>query len=85
MTEDSKKVVVEIDAKTYALISEYSEYTNQDEEVVIDFLVNKMSADFQRDYENLKEGYVEMGTINLEISDAFTVSENEALNLFQND
>lgn len=85
MAEDSKKVVVEIDAKTYALISEYSEDTNQDEEVVIDFLVNKMSEDFQRDYENLKEGYVEMGTINLEISDAFTVSENEALNLFQND
>lgn len=85
MAEDSKKVLVEIDADTYSLINEYSEYTNQDPDSVINFLVKRTFADFNEDYENLKTGYVEMGTINLEISDAFTVSENEALNHIQKD
>lgn len=82
MAEDSKKVVVEIDETTYSLIEEYSEYMNEEENKVVNYLMKQTLNDFVDKYTNLKKGYVEMGNLNLEISKAFTVSENEALNLF---
>lgn len=80
MAEESKKLVVEIDAQTYSLIEEYSRYMNQENKKVVNYLLNQSLKEFVTNYQNLKKGYVEMASINLEISDAFTVSENEAFN-----
>ncbi len=79
MAEDSKKLVIEIDQSTYSVIEEFSEYMNEKEEKVIDYLLKQTLDEFVDNYTNLKNGYVEMGKLNLEISRAFTVSENEAL------
>jgi hypothetical protein len=80
MAEESKKLVVEIDAQTYSLIEEYSRYMNQENKKVVNYLLNQSLKEFVTNYQNLKKGYVDMASINLEISDAFTVSENEAFN-----
>lgn len=80
MAEDSKKMVVEIDKATYSVIEEFSEYMNENEDQVVDYLLKRTLNEFVDNYTNLKNGYVEMGNINLEISRAFTVSENEAFN-----
>lgn len=79
MSVERKKVIIEVDAKTYSAIEEYSGELEQSEESVVNELVNRSLEEFSMSYANLKQGYVEMGDINLEISDAFTVSENEAL------
>lgn len=83
MSDNSRKVVIEVDENTYSLIEEYSEYTDQSEESVLNQLLNHSLKEFTTKYANLKEGYVNMGTINLEISNAFTESENEAYNLIE--
>lgn len=78
MAEDVKKFVVEVDAETYSVIAEYCDQTNEKDYQVVNFLMNQSLDDFVKRYNNLKQGYVEMGKLNLEISNAFTVSENEA-------
>lgn len=78
MAEDVKKFVVEVDAETYSVIAEYCEQANTEDHQVVNFLMNRSLDDFVKGYNNLKQGYVEMGKLNLEISNAFTVSENEA-------
>lgn len=80
MTKDCKKMTVEVtmNKETYSAIVEYSNYMNYDEENVVSDLINLSLKDFQKKYNNLKNGYVEMGNLNLEISKAFTASENEA-------
>lgn len=78
MAEDVKKFVVEVDAETYSVIAEYCEQANTEDHQVVNFLMNQSLDDFVKGYNNLKQGYVEMGKLNLEISNAFTVSENEA-------
>lgn len=85
MSGERKKVVVEVDAKTYSAIEEYSDYTNQKEEVVINQLFKHTLEKFSINYKNLKEGYIEMANINLEISDAFTISEDEASSYIKED
>ena len=80
MAEESKKLVVEIDAQTYSLIEEYSRYMNQENKKVVNYLLNRSLQEFVDNYQDLKRGYIEMANINLEISDAFTVSENEVFN-----
>lgn len=79
MADESKKIVLEIDGETYSMIEEFCDHMNQDGEVILNRLIDESLKDFVSNYEDLKNGYVEMGNINLEISDAFTVSENEAL------
>lgn len=81
MCDTNKKIVIEVDANSYSVIEEYSNYANQTEEFVVNQLFNHTLKEFQTKYANLKQGYIEMGTINLEISNAFTESENEAYNL----
>lgn len=78
MAEETKKIVVEIDSDTYSMIEEFCEQMNQDDNSILNQLIDQSLKEFVTNYKNLKQGYVEMGTINLEISDAFTVSENEA-------
>ena len=80
MSEETKKMVVEIEEKTYSVIEEFSAYINEDEDKVVDFLLKEALSEFIDKYKSLKNGYVEMGNINLEISNEFSVSENEALN-----
>lgn len=79
MADERKKIVLEIDAETYSMIEEFCVPMNQDGEEILNRLVDESLKEFVSNYEQLKNGYVEMGNINLEISDAFTVSENEAL------
>jgi len=83
MAEEAKEIVIKIDAQTYSVIEEFSEHTNQDKDKIINHFLDRSLEEFVTNYENLKQGYVEMGNINLEISDAFTVSENEALSYIQ--
>lgn len=80
MAKDCKTMTVEVKMteKIYSAIEEYSNYMNYDEESVMSDLINLTLKDFEKNYKNLKDGYVEMGSLNLEISNAFTVSENEA-------
>lgn len=80
MSEETKKMVVEIEEETYSVIEEFSAYINEDEDKVVDFLLKEALSEFIDKYKSLKNGYVEMGNINLEISNEFSVSENEALN-----
>lgn len=79
MANKHKKIVLEIDTDTYSMIEEFCDHMNQDGEKILNHLVDESLKEFVVNYENLKQGYVEMGNINLEISDAFSVSENEAL------
>ena len=79
MSEDNKKVLVEIDEDLYEKIKEYSRCTNQSEKQIVNRLFEHTLRDFEKKYANLKQGYQDMAKINLEISSAFTVSENEAL------
>lgn len=81
MHDNNKKIVIEVDADSYSVIEEYSSFTNKSEEFVINQLFNHSLKEFQTKFANLKQGYIEMGNINLEISNAFTESENEAYNL----
>ncbi|MEY8292353.1 hypothetical protein AAK882_06865 [Carnobacteriaceae bacterium 52-44] len=74
-----KEVTVEIDKKLYSVVEEYCDYAGLSEKNVVNYLVSNSLNEFSSSYYNLKKGYVEMGKINLEISNAFTVSENEAL------
>lgn len=78
MAEENKKIVVEIDSDTYSMIEEFCDQMNQDGSHILNHLIDQSLKEFVTNYKNLKQGYVEMGNINLEISDAFTVSENEA-------
>ena len=80
MSEETKKMVVEIEEETYSVIEEFSAYINEDEDKVVDFLLKEALSEFIDKYKKKKNGYVEMGNINLEISNEFSVSENEALN-----
>jgi len=80
MTEEPKEIVVKIDKQTYSVIEEFSEHTSQDKNEIINYCLDRSLKEFVTNYKNLKQGYVDMGNINLEISDAFTVSENEAEN-----
>ncbi len=78
MSNNSRKIVVEVDAKLYSLLKEYSDYSNQSEERVLNRLIDYSLKEYADKYLDLKQGYIEMGKINLEISNAFTDSENEA-------
>ena len=79
MSFEKKEVNLKVNKELYKVIEEYSAYSGDNEEKVIDFIVNRSLEKFKVDYEKLKKGYVEMGNINLEISNAFKASENEAL------
>lgn len=79
MSFEKKEVNLKVNKELYKAIEEYSAYSGDNEEKVIDFIVNRSLEKFKVDYEKLKKGYVEMGNINLEISNAFKASENEAL------
>lgn len=79
MAEERKKIVLEIDKETYSMLEEFCDHMNQEGEAILHRLIDESLKEFVSNYETLKNGYVEMGNINLEISDAFTVSENEAL------
>lgn len=78
MSNNSRKIVIEVDAKLYSLLKEYSDYSNQSEEDVLNRLIDYSLKEYADKYTDLKQGYIEMGKINLEISNAFTDSENEA-------
>lgn len=78
MSDETKKMVVEIDEETYSVLEEFCENINEEKHTVLDYLLKRALTEFVDNYTNLKNGYVEMGNLNLEISRAFTVSENEA-------
>lgn len=83
MSEETKEVTVEIDTRLYSAVEEYCNYTGASEESFVNYLLSHALNEFSSDYNNLKQGYVENGNINLEISDAFSVSENEAFSRFE--
>ena len=78
MSDDSRKFMLKVDGEHYSLLKEYSEYTNKSEQHVLNRLVNHSLNEYVQMYHDLKKGYLKMGEINLEISKAFTDSENEA-------
>lgn len=80
MSDDSKEFVLEIEEEYYLLIEEYSDYSNKSEQYVVNQLLNYSLRKYAEKYIELKKGYLEMGTINLEISKAFRNSESEAFN-----
>ena len=83
MSFDKKELTVKIDYKMYSVLEEYCEYAGVTEEKLVDYLLSNSLNDFSSKYNNLKKGYVEMGKINLEISNAFTASEDEALSYIE--
>lgn len=78
MSQEKKKFIVEIDAETYAVIENICEQIDEKDQNLINSLLKQSLKDFVTGYEELKEGYVEFGSMNLEISNAFTMTENEA-------
>ncbi len=78
MSQEKKKFVVEIDAETYSVIEDICEQIDEKDQNLINSLLKQSLKDFVTGYEELKEGYVEFGSMNLEISNAFTMTENEA-------
>lgn len=84
MSFEKKEVTLKLDKELYKAVEEYCAYSGDDEEKVIHFIVNRSLKKFNIEYEKLKKGYVEMGNINLEISSAFKVSEQEALDHIEN-
>lgn len=80
MSEESKKFNVEIDASSYEVIKEVSRDYNYEDQEIVNYIVKNSLKEYIRIYNEMKNGYMEMGKINLEISNAFAVSENEALN-----
>lgn len=80
MSDERNEITVDVNTNAYALLEEYCANTGQDSQKIVNYLFAKSLDEFAVGYKNLKEGYVEMGQLNLEISNAFSVSENEALN-----
>lgn len=80
MSDKKKKFMLKVDDEHYSLLKEYSEYTNQSEQHILNRLVDHSLREYAQMYRDLKKGYLKMGEINLEISQAFTDSENEAFN-----
>lgn len=78
MSDQAKKFVVEVDVDTYSVIEEFCEQMNEEDQSVVEYLLNQSLSDFVTTYNNLKQGYMDYGHMNLEISDAFTATENEA-------
>jgi len=78
MSERKKEVIVEVDTDLYSAVKEYSACAGVSEKNILNYLISTSLNEFSSNYYNLKKGYVEMGKINLEISDAFIASENEA-------
>lgn len=85
MSEDRRKVVLEVNKECYSLVEEYSEYVNESERNVLNRLLNYTLEEYADKYKKLKKGYKKMGQINLEISQAFTASENEVFNRIDDD
>ena len=79
MYEENKKFELEIDGSTYSVIKEISELYNFEKEEVLDYVMERALEDFVLAYHEMKNGYLEMAKINLEISNEFAVSEHEAL------
>lgn len=79
MYEENKKFELEIDGSTYSVIKEISEQYNFEQEEVLDYVMERALEDFVLAYHEMKNGYLEMAKINLEISNEFAVSEHEAL------
>lgn len=79
MYEENKKFELEIDGSTYSVIKEISEQYNFEKEEVLDYVMERALEDFVLAYHEMKNGYLEMAKINLEISNEFAVSEHEAL------
>lgn len=80
MSEGGRKIELEIEEKCYLLVEEYSDYMDESEKNVLSRLINDSIKKYAEKYIELKKGYQEMAKINLEISHAFTESENEAFN-----
>lgn len=78
MSDEARKFVVEIDAETYSVLEEFCEQIDEQDQRVMNYLLDQTLNEFVETYTNLKEGYVEYGHMNLEISHAFTETENEA-------
>ena len=79
MSDEVKKIEVEIDAVSYEVIKAVSEEYNYNEEVIVNYIMENALKKHVREYEEMKNGYMEMSKLNLEISNAFAVSEHEAL------
>ncbi|MDN6161956.1 MAG: hypothetical protein L0I79_04190 [Atopostipes sp.] len=80
MSGKNKKVLLEVDEDCYSIVEEYSHYMNKSEKNVLNQLLDYSLKEHMSKYIDLKEGYQEMGKINLEISRAFIIPENEAFN-----
>lgn len=79
MSEEIKKFNVEIDEVSFEVIKEVSEEYNYETKDIVDYIMKNALEEFVRVYNDMKNGYMEMATLNLEISNEFAVSENEAL------
>lgn len=79
MSDEVKKFEVEIDAVSYEAIKAFSEEYNYDDDVIVNYIMENALKKYVRKYEEMNNGYMEMSKLNLEISNAFAVSEHEAL------
>lgn len=77
---DTVVLKVEVDKEYYSLIKEYSDVIDDPEANVVNRLFDFMLHDYASKYHHLKQGYKQMSKTNLEISQAFIESENEAFN-----
>lgn len=83
MSFEQKEITIKIDSVIYSALEEYSSYAGVTEEQVMNYIVRTSLSEFQTTYEKLKQGYIEMGNINLEISEAFNALDNEAYSLIK--
>lgn len=79
MSEEMKKYEITVNDEAYSVIKHISEEYNITEHEIVDYIMRGALEEYVRGYEAMKNGYKEMGKLNLEISNAFAVSEHEAL------
>ena len=68
MSNESKNFNIEINADAYLVIKEVSNQYNYEDQDVVNYVMKNAFEEFTRVYEEMKNGYIEMAKLNLEIS-----------------
>lgn len=81
MSEDKKRMIVELDADVYADVRHYCEQLNLSERKFMNELIHCFLEDSIKMLDTMRQGYTEMAIINLEICTEFDGCETEVTSL----
>lgn len=73
----AKELTVTIDSETYEMFEEYCEESRFDRSEILEHLIDHFIQESRPMMEQMRDGYAEMGKLNLEITSEFTSVENE--------